>query len=140
MGEKVKIYDRLFDNPERGDHGKGKFLGEFEIIKTLDEDSYSERSIGKDDNGNLFLIDGNEVCGYGGGMRFDVYDLGLTAADVAPLRHGKWKPVVDSHGNQEESEWYGDLYYCDKCNWTMIEKSHYCPNCGARMDKDGDGE
>ena len=60
----------------------------------------------------------------------------IPAADVVPVRYGRWKPVVDRHGNQEESEWYGDLYYCDKCNWTMIEKSHYCPNCGANM-KDG---
>ena len=53
----------------------------------------------------------------------------IPAADVAPVRHGKW-------------EWYTeDIYRCSNC----AEKSHvkevighpewdYCPNCGAKMD------
>ena len=129
MGEKVKIYDRLFDNPERGDHGKGEFLGEFEIIKTLDEDSYSERSIGKDDNGNLFLIDGNEVCGYGGGMRFDVYDLGLTAADVAPARPGQW--IEDDISGIIKCSLCGNDAPLDTTGGGQY-KSRFCPSCGAR--------
>ena len=49
------------------------------------------------------------------------------AADVAPVRHGKWL--------------YGDYYdigdVCSECDWDskMTHPSYrYCPNCGARMD------
>lgn len=60
-------------------------------------------------------------------------------ADVAPVRHGKWK------------EWDGDAfvgmnkfgkevyrnfryYTCSLCCKGSAIKSNYCPNCGARMD------
>ena len=64
-----------------------------------------------------------------------VFDTAPTA-DVRPVVRGKWKPVM-SAGNpniQERDEWYGPLFVCDKCNWTMIDKSNFCPNCGAKMD------
>ena len=48
------------------------------------------------------------------------------AADVAPVRHGKWL--------------YGDYYdigdVCSECDWDskMTHPSYrYCPNCGAKM-------
>ena len=51
------------------------------------------------------------------------------AADVAPVRHGRWEWDTE------------DIYKCSNC----AEKSHvkevmghpeweYCPNCGAKMD------
>ena len=49
------------------------------------------------------------------------------AADVAPVRHGRWRlysPLTDS-------------YECDKCGYQVIDESfrtNYCPNCGAKMD------
>lgn len=50
------------------------------------------------------------------------------AADVAPVRHGRWL--------------YGDYYdigdVCSECDWDsqMTHPSYrYCPNCGARMDE-----
>lgn len=52
----------------------------------------------------------------------------LPAADVAPVRHGRWL--------------YGDYYdigdVCSECDWDsqMTHPSYrYCPNCGARMDE-----
>ena len=53
----------------------------------------------------------------------------IPAADVAPVRHGKWEWDTE------------DIYRCSNC----AEKSHvkevmghpewaYCPNCGAKMD------
>lgn len=53
----------------------------------------------------------------------------IPAADVAPVRHGKWEWDIE------------DIYRCSNC----AEKSHvkevighpewdYCPNCGAKMD------
>ena len=53
------------------------------------------------------------------------------AADVAPIRHGRW-------------EKQSGLYSCSECETTcpyevqadVIEywASNYCPNCGAKMD------
>lgn len=52
----------------------------------------------------------------------------MDAADVAPVVHGRWL--------------YGDYYdigdVCSECDWDsqMTHPSyHYCPNCGARMDR-----
>lgn len=53
----------------------------------------------------------------------------LPAADVAPVVHGRWL--------------YGDYYdigdVCSECDWDsqMTHPSYrYCPNCGAKMDKE----
>ena len=52
----------------------------------------------------------------------------MDAADVAPVRHGRWL--------------CGDYYdigdVCSECDWDsqMTHPSYrYCPNCGARMDE-----
>ena len=57
----------------------------------------------------------------------------LPAADVAEVRHGRWEEASD-----------GDGVVCSECGTdfcTMIhetEKFRFCPNCGARMDKEDD--
>lgn len=61
-----------------------------------------------------------------------------TAADVAPVVHGRWIIGVDNDDFDVK---------CSKCEWTDIfevagiaaveriaKAMHYCPNCGARMD------
>ena len=57
------------------------------------------------------------------------------AADVVPVRHGRWEDSID--------EWFGtDVYTCSKCreSYVLVEGTpkenlwHYCPNCGAKMD------
>lgn len=56
----------------------------------------------------------------------------VPTADVAPVRHGRWK---------EQQKKYR-IYSCSECNKvTLFEKwgdtvmpYDYCPNCGARMD------
>lgn len=64
----------------------------------------------------------------------------ISAADVAPVRHGQWIP------DKEDVEWGNSLIYyrCSECK----ERPHfdkdkykfilspYCPNCGAKMDKE----
>ena len=48
------------------------------------------------------------------------------AADVAPVRHGRWR----CHGDCGVTE-------CSACGWSIEEyvgDYAYCPNCGARMD------
>lgn len=53
----------------------------------------------------------------------------MDAADVAPVVHGRWL--------------YGDYYdigdVCSECDWDsqITHPSYrYCPNCGAKMDKE----
>lgn len=57
----------------------------------------------------------------------------LPAADVAPVRHGRWIP----------SDYTGDYYYtCSECGFErdiyLLDVGDYCPACGARMDKEAD--
>ena len=51
-------------------------------------------------------------------------------ADVAPVRHGRWK----CHGDCGVTE-------CSACGWSIEEyvgDYAYCPNCGAKMDEVGE--
>lgn len=59
----------------------------------------------------------------------------LPAADVAPVRHGRWQ-ITDA---------YPHNVYCSECHkrfaqthWAVWEDGSlsraYCPNCGAKMD------
>ena len=54
----------------------------------------------------------------------------LPAADVAPVRHGRWK----CHGDCGVTE-------CSVCGWSIEEYAGdyaYCPNCGAKMNGGSD--
>ena len=52
---------------------------------------------------------------------------GKPAADVAPVRHGRW--IVFDSENPESKE-------CTACGYlfSRIHPSNYCPYCGALMD------
>lgn len=54
------------------------------------------------------------------------YVEGLPAADVAPVRHGKWMPF--------HAEFAGDIQYCSICEIGFADRTSYCPHCGAVMD------
>ena len=48
--------------------------------------------------------------------------------DVAPVRYGRWKCLGDCGVTE-----------CSACGWSIEEyvgNYAYCPNCGARMDKE----
>ena len=71
------IYERLWDNPINKDGSKkeAKILGEFKIIETLKEDSYTSQKIGiLKDTDKVFIISEFEVMGFGGGSRFEVLE------------------------------------------------------------------
>lgn len=55
----------------------------------------------------------------------------ITAADVAPVVHGRWEVVYNSVGKQE-----GQCTHCGKNSGILITKKSYCPNCGAKMDEE----
>lgn len=50
----------------------------------------------------------------------------LPAADVAPVRHGRWlyHTLIDGHIHAE----------CSECHKIRII-DNFCPNCGAKMDE-----
>ena len=70
-----------------------------------------------------------------GPYRFETLIESVPAADVAPVRHGRW-----TDGDQ----------YCPICRKDKFRgldadvwadwKPDYCPNCGAKMDGGDDGE
>ena len=52
--------------------------------------------------------------------------LNRPAADVAPVRHGRWLPFHSTAA--------GDIQYCSACEIGCTWKPNYCPNCGCKMD------
>ena len=62
------------------------------------------------------------------------YAQKLIAADVQEVRHGEWKQCFEDWRQQIE----GDK--CSVCGFeyygTSIRHYHYCPECGAKMDKE----
>lgn len=56
------------------------------------------------------------------------------AADVAPVVHGRWI--------EKEKYTFGTMYDCSICGTRILDNGHawnYCPNCGARMDRETEG-
>ena len=59
---------------------------------------------------------------------FGVFVSRLPAANVAPVRHGRWvkeKSDVLIH-------WHCSV--CEKCYFLEEPNADYCPHCGAKMD------
>ena len=56
---------------------------------------------------------------------------GMKAADVAPVRHGKWLPTT--------KWWQGGSAWkqCSECGILHLGKSNFCPNCGCKMNLEG---
>ena len=54
------------------------------------------------------------------------YAENLPAADVSPVRHGRWL-CVDTDTEQ--------FFLCNRCKKKEYWESDYCPNCGAKMDE-----
>ena len=58
-------------------------------------------------------------------MERTVVKLTQAIAEAEPVRHGRWKGAG-----------MGD-YMCSRCAEVVSgNRYHYCPNCGARMDKE----
>ena len=54
------------------------------------------------------------------------------AADVAPVQHGRWRWITYD-ANPKIGNWH-----CTCCNRIpkSFQKEDFCPNCGAKMDKE----
>ena len=58
----------------------------------------------------------------------------MQTADVVPVVHGRWI--------EKEKYTFGIMYDCSLCENRILDNGHswnYCPNCGAKMDGDGNG-
>ena len=68
------------------------------------------------------------------GEKFKAAILNIQAADIAPVRHGRWIKVGYACGEGE--------YQCSECKeteWrTSASRLKYCPSCGAKMRKEND--
>ena len=67
-------------------------------------------------------------------MIFDILN-GLESeptADVAEVKHGEWTLETD----EEMPNPMFKLVVCSVCNGKANSTYHYCPNCGAKMDKE----
>ena len=57
----------------------------------------------------------------------------MDAADVAPVRHGRWVNEQMIVGGFAET-WACDCSVCGRTQREPLWKPNYCPNCGAKMD------
>ena len=60
----------------------------------------------------------------------------LPSADVAPVVHGEWVEAARSDNDWICSVCGGLLWWCGVTEDVLPA---FCPNCGALMDKEGDG-
>ena len=97
---------------------------------------YIERAAVEEMLENAQLISDGEYCGY---CTEDVNLGSIPAADVAPVRHGKW--IVTNEFN-DVLDMDVEKYTCSACGEYRLTASglsqatNYCPNCGAKMDAD----
>lgn len=57
--------------------------------------------------------------------------MDIPAADVTPVRHGRWEIVIGS--NRKEYM----VCTCCRVSQELTGVFTYCPNCGAKMDLEG---
>lgn len=63
---------------------------------------------------------------------------GMKAADVAPVRNGRWVKIYENGEPAIEQHQVGVFCIrCKKMPKDRFTESDFCPNCGAKMDGDG---
>lgn len=65
----------------------------------------------------------------------------MPAADVELVRRGRWEAVDSSYCRRTLSSVetvFCRTYRCSSCGRRTAVKGNYCPNCGARMDVEGE--
>ena len=57
--------------------------------------------------------------------------------DAVEVVHGRWIETLVPDGYVQKASRMRKQ--CSVCGWTNACRYHYCPNCGAKMDGDGNG-
>lgn len=79
-------------------------------------------------------------CGWLPEMSEEEFDA-FPAADVVEVRHGRWIPEACESVSKRNRLIEYRVYSCSICGRSNGRvKKKYCPNCGARMDKEVDYE
>lgn len=63
----------------------------------------------------------------------------IPAADVTPVVHGRWIGIDSSFWKPTHSSdipVFRKTYRCSECRRKTAIAENYCPNCGAKMDKE----
>lgn len=119
-------------------------------------DEYIERDAFIADQRHLYCENCDRRKGMKNGKLKFVYDIGeapcracdigdlldavedYPAADVVPVRHGKW---VDENTYKQtmSGKTYDGFTFCSKCktDYDFGHRAKFCEECGARMDGDG---
>ena len=80
----------------------------------------------------LEVYDANEdIVNYG--VSFDTIRV-FPAADVAPVRYGRWLTWEEQFPAHIPSKKSGLGVFCSTCHKHADNMYDYCPNCGAKMD------
>ena len=92
---------------------------------------YIERAAAMESIIGLTIVD-PAVAQYANAVYYNLQNL--HAADVVEVRHGRWETAP-----------YNGVYdmRCSACGFApgiRFYSSDYCPNCGARMDKEAEYE
>ena len=67
----------------------------------------------------------------------------IPAADVIPVVHGRWIGIDSSFWKPTHSSdipVFRKTYRCSECRRRTAIAENYCPNCGAKMDKEETNE
>lgn len=71
--------------------------------------------------------------------KFEAAINGIPAADVAPVVHGQWIGIDSSFWKPTHSSdipVFRKTYRCSECGRRTAIAENYCPNCGAKMEKE----
>ena len=67
----------------------------------------------------------------------------MPTVDAVEVVHGKWLAMQVEGGDPFDgnSTYCFDVFQCSECgaHFDVSEAMNYCPNCGAKMDGDGNG-
>ena len=88
---------------------------------------YIKREAAVEKCGWYNTVNGKSVCA----VRKDEL-IAIPTADVVEVKRGHWV----RHDNYLSGHYIDTHYECSVCNKLFHWISHYCPNCGARMDGD----
>jgi hypothetical protein len=72
-----ELFERYYDNPvdNDGNQKPNKSLGAFEIIETIEADSYNSMRIAKSADNKIYLVIERETSGYNGGTRLRLLEM-----------------------------------------------------------------